>query len=100
MRVTQRLTGRGDVGGLKLRCACERLYGGVIPHHEIEHMREKMRVGGGRAQRLRTDSTFGEEKAKTLRVAGDKRERLNRNDFSYFTGIVNRLFQRQCLPFA
>ena len=62
------------------------------------HARE-MRVGDGRAQRLRTDSTFGEEKAKTLRVAGDKRERLNRNDFSYFTGIVNRLFQRQCLPF-
>ena len=60
---------------------------------------EKMRVGRGGAQGLRTDSAFGQEQAQPLGVAGDEGKRLNRNDFSYFAGVVNRLFQLMCLPF-
>ena len=51
-----------------------------------------MRVGGGRAQRLRADPAFGQEQAETLGVAGDEGKRLNRNDFSYFAGVVNSFF--------
>ena len=66
--------------------------------HEIEHAGQEMRVGGGRAQGLRTDPGFGQEQAQPLGIAGDEGKRLNRNDFSYFPGVVNRLFQRW--PFA
>ena len=54
----------------------------------------KLRVGGGGAQRLRTDSGLGQEQAQPLGIAGDEGQRLNRNDFSYFAGVLNRLFQR------
>ena len=58
-----------------------------------------MRVGGGRPQRLRAQSAFGQEQAQPLGVAGNEGQRLNRNDFSYFPGVVNRLFQQAGLPF-
>ena len=57
-----------------------------------------MRIGGGRAQGLRADSAFGQEQAQPLGLAGDEGKRLNRNDFSDFPGVLNRLFQRRvCL---
>jgi hypothetical protein len=99
IRVPQRLASRGNVGGMKLRGGCERLHGRVIAKHEIQHMAEKMRVGGGRAQGLRTNPAFGQKRAQPLGVAGDEGKRLNCNDFSYFPGILNRLFQLMCLPF-
>ena len=98
-RVAERLAGRGDVGGMKLRGGGERLHGRVIAQHEIEHAAEKMRIGGGRTQRLRTDPAFGQEQAQPLGIAGDEGKRLNRNDFSDFAGVVNRLSQLMCLPF-
>ena len=52
-----------------------------------------MRVGGGRAQGLRADPAFGQERAQPLGVAGDEGKRLNCNDFSDFAGVVNRLSQ-------
>ena len=60
----------------------------------------KSRVGGGGAQGLRANSAFGQEQAQPLGIAGDEGKRLNRNDFSYFPGVVNRLFQLIRLPFA
>src|SRR6266850_705084 len=55
-------------------------------------------VGGGRAQRLRADPAFGQKKTQPFRIAGNKTQRLNCNDFSHFPGVVNRLFQRRvCL---
>lgn len=84
---------------MKLRGGRERLHGGVIPHHEIEHADEEMRVGRGRAQRLRADPAFGQELAQTLGVAGNEGKCLNRNDFSYFLGLVKGFLQRNCLPF-
>src|SRR5437868_6974086 len=89
----------GDVGGMQLGSACERLHGCIVAHHEIEHAGEKVRVAGGGAQGLRTDSVFGQECAQSFGVAGDKGKRLNRNDFSYFPGIMNWLSQLRCLPF-
>ncbi len=77
----------------------EGLHGGVIAHHEIEHAEEEIRVGGGIAQGLRTDACLSQEQAKPLRIAGDEGERLNRNDFSDFARVVNRLFQGLGLPF-
>ncbi len=85
----QRLARGGDGGRIELRGGRERLHGCVIAHDEIEHAGEKMRVGGGRAQRLRADPAFGQEQAETLGVAGDEGKRLNRNDFSYFAGVVS-----------
>jgi hypothetical protein len=62
-------------------------------------MSQKLRVGGGGAQRLRTDSAFGQKQAQPLRLGGNEGQRLNRNDFSDFPGVVNRLFQQAGLPF-
>src|SRR5205807_9628248 len=71
---------------------------GIVAHDEIQHTRKEVRIGSGGAQGLRSDAAFGQKQAQTLRFAGDKRERLNRNDFSYFPRVVNRLFQRSiCL---
>src|ERR1700722_17276340 len=89
-----------DVGRMKLRDTRKGLHGCVIPHHEVEHAGEKARVGGGMAQRLRTQPAFGQEQAQPLGVAGDEGKRLNRNDFSNFPGVSNRLLQERYLPFA
>src|SRR5229473_129051 len=51
------------------------------------------------AQRLRADSALGQKQAQPLGIAGDEGKRLNRNDFSYFPGIMSRLSQWMCLPF-
>ena len=99
MRVAQHLTGGGDVGRMQLGRGRKRLHGCVIAHDEIEHMSQKSRVGGGCAQRLRADSAFGQKKAQPLRLGGNEGKRLNCNDFSYFPGVVNRLFQLIGLPF-
>ena len=85
--------------GCELRGGRERLHGCVIAHDEIEHAGQKLRVGGGRAQRLRADAGLGQKQAQPLGVAGNEGQRLNRNDFSYFAGVVNRLCQRDDLPF-
>src|ERR1017187_5045147 len=85
---------------MKLRHARKRLHGCVIAHHEVEHGSEKTRVRGGMAQRLRADSALGQEQAQPLGFSGDEGKRLNRNDFSYFPGILNGLLQSRCLPFA
>ena len=50
-------------------------------------------------ERLRTDAAFGQEKAQPFRIAGNKTQRLNCNDFSHFARVVNRLFQQMGLPF-
>jgi hypothetical protein len=84
---------------MKLRDARERLDGRIVAHHEIEHARKEARVGGRGAQRLRTDSTFGQEQAQPLRVAGDEGKCLNSNYFSYFPGVLKALFQLRYLPF-
>ena len=67
--------------------------------HEIEHMGQKLRVGGSRPQRLRANSAFGQKQAQPLGIGGNEGQRLNRNDFSDFPGVVNRLFQQTGLPF-
>ena len=54
---------------------------------------QKLRVGGGRAQRLRADARLGQEQAQPFGIAGNEAQRLNCNDFSDFAGVVNRLFQ-------
>ena len=99
MRVAQHLAGGGDIGRVQFGSRRKRLYGSVIAHDEIEYMSQKLRVGGGRAQRLRTDSGLGKEQAQPLRIASNEAQRLNCNDFSYFSGVVNRLFQLVGLPF-
>ncbi len=86
--------GGGNVGGMELRGGRERLHCCVITHDEIEHMGEETRVRGGGAQRLRADPALGQKQAKALGIAGNERKRLNRNDFSYFSGAVSRLLQR------
>ena len=91
--------GGGDVGRVQLRDLRERLHGGVIPHHEIEHAGQKLRVAGGRPQGFRPDTAFGQELTQPLRFAGNKAQRLNCNDFSYFAGVMNRLLQVGYLPF-
>ncbi len=105
-------TSRSHWGSFSARCAaamlvgwsCETLgkglHGCVIAHDEIQHAGQESRVGGGGAQALRADSQFGQEQAQPLGLAGDEGQRLNRNDFSYFPGVVNRLFQLVRLPFA
>ncbi len=75
------------------------LHGCVISHDEIEHMSQKLRVGGGRPQRLRADSAFGQKQAQPLGLGGNEGQCLNCNDFSHFAGVVNRLFQKTGLPF-
>ena len=60
---------------------------------------QKLRVGGGRPQRLRADSAFGQKQAQPLGIGGNEGQRLNCNDFSHFAGVVNRLFQQAGLPF-
>ena len=99
MRVVQRLMGGCNVGGMKLRGGRERLYGCIVAQDEIEHAGQKMRIGGGRAQRLRADPAFGQERAQPLGIAGDEGKRLNCNDFSDFPGVLNRLFQLSGWPF-
>ena len=42
---------------------------------------------------------FGQKQAQPLRIGRNEGQRLNRNDFSYFPGVVNRLFQQTGLPF-
>ena len=42
---------------------------------------------------------LGQEQAQPLGVAGDEGKRLNRNDFSHFPGVVNRLFQLMLFAF-
>ena len=91
--------GRGNVGGMELRGARKCLHGCVIAQDEIEHAGQEMRVGGGRAQGLRTDPGLGQEQAEPLGVAGDEGKRLNRNDFSYFPGIVNSAFSTGLFAF-
>jgi hypothetical protein len=56
-------------------------------------------VGRRRPQRLRADSRLRQECAQPLRIAGNVGQRLNCNDFSYFAGVLNRLFQLTGLPF-
>ncbi len=91
MGLVQHVARGGDLGRIELRDGRERLHGSVIAQDEFEHAGQKMRVGGGRAQRLRADPGFGQKQAETLGVAGDEGKRLNRNDFSYFAGVVSAL---------
>lgn len=50
-----------DMGGVQLGGGGERFYGCVIAHHKIEDLAEEMRILGGRAQGLGSDSAFGQE---------------------------------------
>jgi hypothetical protein len=99
MRVAQHLAGGGDIGRMQLRNARKRLHGCIVAHHEIEHGTQKLRVCRGRPQRLRANAAFGQKQPQSLRVASNKTQRLNCNDFSHFAGVVNRLFQYLGLPF-
>ncbi len=85
--------------GWSSEAAGEGLYRCVIAQDEVEHGSQKFRVGGRRPQRLRPDSRLGQEQAQPLGIAGNEAQRLNRNDFSYFAGVLNRLFQLVGLPF-
>ena len=58
---TGHLAGGGDIGRMELRGGCERLYGCVVAHHEIEHAEQEIRVRGGIAQTLRTDPCLSQE---------------------------------------
>src|SRR5579872_3537545 len=98
-RIAQRLMGSRDIGRMKLRGLGEGLHGGIVPHHEIEHMRQKARVGGGAAQRVGSDPAFGQERTQPLGIAGYEGKRLNRNDFSHFPGISAAFSQALNLPF-
>ena len=71
----------------------------VIAQHEIEHADEEIRILGGMAQGLRADPRLGQEQAQPLGIAGNEGQRLNRNDFSDFARVLNRLFQTERLPF-
>ena len=79
--------------GCSSRGLGERLHGRVVAQHEIEHAGQKLRIGGGFAQGFRADPGFGQEQAQPLGIAGDEVQGLNRNDFSDFPGVLNRLFQ-------
>ena len=92
--------GRGNVGWMKLRSFRKCLHGRVIAHHEIKHARQESGVGRGAAQGLRSDAALGQERAQPFRIARDKGKSLNRNDFSYFSGIPVRFSQDENLPFG
>jgi len=61
-------------------------YGRVIAQMKIQHAGEKMRIGGGRAQRLRADPAFGQEQARRSGVAGDERKALEPPRFQLLRG--------------
>ena len=92
--IVQHLVSRGDVGGVKLRGGGECLHGSVIAHDEMEHLGQELRISGGTAQGIRTNPAFGQERAQPVGIRGDERERLNRNDFSYFPRVPRRFYQR------
>jgi hypothetical protein len=58
-----------------------------------------LRIGGGTPQGLRPNPALGQKHAQPLGVARDESERLNRNDFSYFPGVMGRFSQAAYLPF-
>jgi len=99
MRVAQHLAGGGDIGRVKLGSRGKSLHGRVIAQDKIEYAGQKLRVGSGRPQRLRADSTLGQKQAQPIGIASYEGQRLNCNDFSDFAGVVNRLFQQTGLPF-
>src|SRR5579863_7614889 len=98
-RIAQRLMGSRDIGRMKLRGLGESLHAGIVPHHEIEHMRQEARVGSGAAQRVGPNPALGEERTQPFGISGHERKRLNRNDFSYFPGISGGFSQALNLPF-
>jgi len=73
MRVAQHLAGGGDVGRMELGGIRERLHGCVITHDEIQYGSQKLRVGGGRPQRLRANPAFGQKKPQPFGIARNKR---------------------------
>jgi len=91
--------GGSHVCWVQLRGLRERLHGGVIAHHELQHGGQKFRVGRCRAQRFRADSRFGQELAEPPGLAGNEGQRLNRNDFSDFAWVVEQAFSTDGLPF-
>jgi hypothetical protein len=81
------------IGGL-----CETVDGCVISQDEIEHADKKLRIGRGATEVLGTDSGFGQKGPQKPGIPADEVKRLNRNEFSYFAGILNSLFQwKVCL---
>ena len=100
MRVAQHLAGGGNVGRVQFARRSANAF--TVASSRITKsstLSQKLRVGGGGPQRLRADSALGQKQAQPLGVAGNEGQRLNCNDFSYFPGVVNRLFQRTGLPF-
>ena len=59
-----------------------------------------MRIGGGGPQSVGTNPAFSQERTEPFGISRNKGKRLNGNDFSYFPGVLNGLFQLNCLPFA
>jgi len=95
--IAQRLGGPRQCCGWSCE-AVRTLHGSIIPHHEVEHMRQKFRVGGGRAQSLRADPVSARNSL-SARVAGNEGKCLNRNDFSHFSGIVEQVFSTEMFAF-
>ena len=92
------LSRRHDVGRVQLRGLGKGLHGLVIAQDKIQHVDQEIRVRCRRAQAFRSDPGLGQEITQPLGLAGEKRKRLNRNDFSDFAGFLSRLFQtRICL---
>ena len=54
---------------------------------------EEARVGGRCPQGGRPNPGFGQERAQPLGIASHEIQGLNRNNFSDFPGVLNRLFQ-------
>ncbi len=65
----------------------ERLHGGVVAQHEIEHAGEKPRIARRRAQRLRTEARLGEKPSEPFGIAGHEGKRLDRHDLGGLTGV-------------
>jgi len=91
--------GGGNVGGVKLRSGCEGFDSVVIPHDEVEHAREKMRIGCGMTQGIWTNPALSQKRPQPFGIAGNKGKRLNRNDFSHFAWVMRGSSQQLYLPF-
>jgi len=91
--ITERLMGGGNIRRVQARSCSEGIHGFVIPHDEIEYADEELGIAGGAAQCLRAKSGFGQKPTEQFGVAADKRNRLNRNDFSSFPRVLQRFLQ-------
>ena len=100
MRIAQRLRAAAMLVGMEFARRCANVIT-VASSRSTKSEHGGRNRGSAAAVRkgLRAKADFGQEQAQPLRIAGDEGQRLNRNDFSDFPGVVNRLFHLVRLPF-